>query len=113
MIAVTLVHAWTEIFYLDVSVEADSGVVCALQAFECHWALLLIVHEEDENPTCKVQQHSYCSSFSDATVCPVWAQEKKQRITVLLIYHGNPPVLSLDFPSKHGKKKLKSSSDLF
>lgn len=78
MITVTLVHGWTEIFYLDVSVEADSGVVSALQAFECHWALLLIVHEEDENPTCKVQQHSYCSSFSDATVCPAWAQKKNK-----------------------------------
>lgn len=56
--------------YLDISVEADRGVIDALQGFKSHWTLLLIIDEEDEDPTWEVQQESYCCSFTDATVRP-------------------------------------------
>lgn len=65
------------IFYLDISVEADSGVIDALQALKCHWTLLLIVDEEDDDPACEVKQHSYCSSFTDATVRPARPHREK------------------------------------
>lgn len=68
------------IFYLDVSVETDGGVIGALQAFERHWTLLFVVDEEDEDPTGEVQQNSYCSSFSDATVRPAQTQTQTGKL---------------------------------
>ena len=65
------------IFYLDISVEADSGVIDALQALKCHRTLLLIVDEEDDDPACEVKQHSYCRSFTDATVRPARSHREK------------------------------------
>lgn len=63
--------------YLDISVEADSGVIHALQAFKRHRTLLLIVDEEDEDPPCEVEQHTDRSCFSDAAVRPAWSQREK------------------------------------
>lgn len=37
--------------HLDVSVDADGGIIGALQALEGDRTLLLIVDEEDHNPS--------------------------------------------------------------
>lgn len=58
------------LLYLDISVEADSRVNDAFQFLKCHWTLLLIVDEEDQDPACEVQQDSYCCPFTDAPVRP-------------------------------------------
>lgn len=60
----------TIISYLDVTVEADSRVICALQALKGNRTLLFIVDEEDEDPASEVQQNSYRGSFADAAIRP-------------------------------------------
>lgn len=62
------------ILYLDVPVDADSGVIDALQAFKSNWTLLLIIDEENNDPTREIQQDSDCGSFSDAAVRPAGSQ---------------------------------------
>lgn len=64
------------ILYLDVPVDADSGVIDALQAFESNWTLLLIIDEENNDPTREVEQDSNCGSFSDAAVRPARSQRE-------------------------------------
>lgn len=66
--------------HLDISVEADRRVIDALHAFERHRTLLLIVDEEDDDPARKVKQHSYCSSFTDATVRPAQSENENSLI---------------------------------
>lgn len=66
--------------YLDVTVEADSRVICAFQAVKGNRTLLLIVDEEDEDSTCEVQQHSYCGSFGDATIRSAQSTQKVERV---------------------------------
>lgn len=63
--------------YLDVSVDADSGVIDTLQTFKSNWTLLLIIDEEDYNPACKVKEDSDCRTFTDATVCPAWSHREE------------------------------------
>lgn len=64
------VHAPAPIPHLDVPVDADGGIVDALQAFESHRTLLLVVDEEDNYPSREIQQDSDRGTFSDAAVRP-------------------------------------------
>lgn len=63
--------------HLDVSVDADGGIVDALQAFEGHRALLLVVDEEDDDASREIQQDSDCGSFRDAAVRPARREEQQ------------------------------------
>lgn len=74
---VSLGDVHNTISYLDISVEADSRVIDALQSLKRHRALLLIVDEEDDDPACEVEQYSYCGSFTDASVCPARSHRGK------------------------------------
>lgn len=78
---------WTRVLYLHVSVDADSGVIGALQAFKSHWALLLIVDEEDDDPAWKVQQDSYRRSFTDAALRP--ARREQEYVFSILQLHSS------------------------
>lgn len=61
--------------YLDIAVDADGGVIDALQSLKSHRSLLLIIDEEDKNPACEVQQYSDRSSFTDAAVRPAHTEK--------------------------------------
>lgn len=68
--------------YLDISVDADGRVVDALQAFESHRTLLLIVDEEDDDPAREVQQDPDRRTFADAAVRPARSEIKWRDIHV-------------------------------
>lgn len=63
--------------HLDVSVDADGGIVDAFQTFEGHRALLLVVDEEDDDPSREIQEYSDCGSVRNAAIRPVWREEQQ------------------------------------
>lgn len=65
--------------HLHVSVDADGGIVDALQALEGHWALLLVIDEEDDDPSREIQQDSDCRSLGDAAVRPAQRAEEQTK----------------------------------
>ena len=56
--------------YLHVAVDADGRVVEALQPLKGHGTLLLIVEEENEDPSGKIQQHPHRRPFTDPSIRP-------------------------------------------
>lgn len=79
--------------HLDVSVDADGGIVDALQAFEGHRALLLVVDEEDDDASREIQQDSDCGSFRNAAVRP--ARREEQQIKKDIKKTKKNPIISL------------------
>lgn len=69
--------------YLDIPIDADSWVIDTLQPFECHWTLLLIVDEEDNDPPCEIKQNTYCRSFTNATIRSAQSHTEKYNKKIL------------------------------
>lgn len=65
--------------HLDVSVDADGGIVDALQALEGHRALLLVVDEEDDDASREIQQDSNCGSFRNSAIRPARREEQQMK----------------------------------
>lgn len=77
-----------QVAHLDVSVDADGWIVDALQAFKGHWALLLVVDEEDDDPSREIQQDSDCGSFCDAAIRPAGREQQQvQHFRVRAAYY--------------------------
>lgn len=88
---VEIIHAVDIDVYLDISVDADGRVVDALQAFESHRTLLLIVNEEDDDPAREVQQDPDRRTFADAAVRPARSEMKKRDVHVrYVLLSGHP-----------------------